>query len=340
MPPTQTATPDRTAAPISLESVVQRWVPSAILAPSAHNTQPWQFRVNKNTLEFFVDRSRHLAVSDPTHRQLYIGLGCAITNAVVAARYFGFEPQLQYLPAGESAKLPVARLTIFSNQPALAGDKIHSLFSAIEQRHTDRTLYDAQPLTDAERELLPASAAPDVIFIEDRAVISGLAQLTAQATEATLSRQDFKAELSHWVRHNWTRQPDGMPGYAMGMPAAISLLAPLMVRFAPIHKQEGPKTQQQIESASAVAVLTSPADTPRDWLASGQRLEQLWLEATAAGLAAAPLVAAVEAGESIRRQLQEIVHTSSLPQSIIRIGHILAGRLRATPRRTLEDCLR
>lgn len=340
MPQPLTAAPAQAAAPIILKTVVQRLLPSAVLAPSAHNTQPWQFRVSQSALEFFVDRRRHLAVSDPAHRQLFISLGCAIENAAVAARYFGYEPQLRYFPDGQSEELPVARLTINADQRAQGNESTHELFSAIGQRRTDRTLYDAQPLTAAEHKHLPASTAPNLIFIEDRAAITALAQLTAQATEATLSRHDFKAELSHWVRHNWTRQPDGMPGYAMGIPAAVSLLAPLMVRFVPIHKQEGPKTRQQIESASAVAVIATSTDTPADWLNSGQLLEQIWLEATAAGLATAPLVAAVEAGAGIRAQLQETLRINLFPQSILRVGHSKQTNLRPTPRRTVEDCLR
>lgn len=340
MPQSQIATQAQAAAALRLETVVQRLVPSAVLAPSAHNTQPWRFHASGNTLDFFVDHARHLEISDPTSRQLFVSLGCSIANAAAAARYFGFEPIVEYFPAGEEADQPVARLAITYNRRLDAGETIHGLFSAIEQRHTDRTLYGAEPLTPDERAQLPTCGAAGVVFIEDRATIAALAELTERATEATLSRPDFKLELSHWVRHNWTRQPDGMPGYAMGMPAPVSLLAPLMVRFAPIHRQEGPKTKQQIDSASAVAVFVSAADTPRAWLASGQQLEMLWLEATAAGLAAAPLVAAVEAGESIRRELQQQIHSTALPQSILRLGHSRAGRLRATPRRRLEDCLR
>lgn len=340
MPQQSTATQAPAATPFILETVTRRLVPSAVLAPSAHNTQPWQFRVSGNTLDFYVDPARHLEVSDPTHRQLFVSLGCSIANAAVASRYFGYVPDIQYFPFGERGDQPVVRLILSEPLREEPSETLAELFSAIEQRHTDRTLYDAEPLTASERALLSTSTDKEIVFIEDRNLIASLAQLTGQATEATLSRSDFKSELSHWVRHNWTRQLDGMPGYAMGMPAPVSLLAPLMVRFAPIHRQEGPKTKQQIESASAVAVIVSTADTPRDWLTSGQKLETLWLEATAAGLAAAPLVAAVEAGESIRRQLQQHIDTTALPQSIIRLGHSRAGRLRATPRRRLEDCLR
>lgn len=325
----------------TLTKRVLRLIPSAILAPSAHNTQPWKFRVNGNSLDFFVDWDRHLHVSDPDHRQLYVSIGCAIANAEVAARHWDVSAAVTYVPDGKGKDQPVARLTVregYSN-PA---DKVRSnkLFAAIAERRTDRSRYDAQPLTDAEKAHLPTAKDGNVVLIEDRATIARIAQLTGQGTEHTLARKDFKTELSHWVRNNWTRQPDGIPGYAMGMPAPVSFLSRLMVRFAPIHKQEAPRTRQQVESASAIAVITSAEDTPAEWLQAGRLLEQLWLEATAAGLAVMPQVAAIEAGEDVRRQLQQAINTTALPQSVIRIGHSQAGTVRATPRRSLEDCVK
>lgn len=330
----------KTAA-ASLTKRIFRVIPSAILAPSAHNTQPWKFRVAGDHLDIFVDWDRHLHVSDPDHRQLYVSLGCAIANALVAGRNWDLSGTVAYFPHGEGKGLPTARLTFRDSYQSQAEQKrTHALFAAIADRRTDRSLYDSQPLTPAEKTELPAAADPHVMLVEDRAVITRIAELTEQGTEHTLSRKDFKVELSHWVRNNWTRQSDGMPGYAMGMPAPVSLLSRLMVRLAPIHKQEAPKTRQQLESASAVAVITSAEDTPAHWMEAGRVLERLWLETAAAGLAVMPQVAAIEAGEDIRRQLQEVIGTSQLPQSILRIGHSTAGALRATPRRSVEDCVK
>jgi nitroreductase len=315
---------------------MQTIVAAAVLAPSAHNTQPWRFTVETDTIDFYVDWQRHLNISDPTGRQLYISLGCALANAIVAAHHRGYQAAVTYFPAGESKEAPAARL-VLKTQPELAVPSAQHMFRAIEQRRTDRSLYDGKPLSLIEEQQL--NAQENVLLITDRAAMETLALLTEEATYATLSRKDFKAELSRWVRHSWTKQPDGMPGYAMGMPAPLSLIASVMVRLAPIHKQEGPKARQEMNSASAIAVVVSDHDTPADWLAAGQALENMWLKVTAVGLAAAPLVAAVEAGESTRARLQAAVHTDKLPQSILRIGHSRRGALRPTPRRSVSDCL-
>jgi nitroreductase len=41
----------------------------AVLAPSSHNTQPWLFRLNDNTVELYADAERILKTVDPHGRE-------------------------------------------------------------------------------------------------------------------------------------------------------------------------------------------------------------------------------------------------------------------------------
>jgi nitroreductase len=321
-----------------VNTLIGHVIPSAILAASAHNTQPWKFKVIGNTVDVLVDWDRHLAVSDPSLRELYISIGCAITNILVAAKYWDYKPELTYFPEGENKKSPVAR--IVCNKTNHSSNSINAvLFTAIVNRRTDRNTYDKQLLTNDEKKALPTINNEGVILLEDKDKIDKIAKLTEEATIRTLSRKDFKEELSHWVRNNWTSQHDGMPGYAMGIPAPLSLLGSIMVRLAPIHKQEGPKTKEQMNSSSAVIIIGSETDSLVNWVKSGQTMEQVWLEATAIGLSVAPLIASVEAGKDTRSKLKKILGTNLSPQSILRIGHTHHKPLRSSPRRTLEECL-
>lgn len=68
----------------------------AILAPSSHNAQPWRFRVDGNVVHVAADESRWLEVADPDRRELFVSLGCAVENLVVAAEEFGFDPTVAY----------------------------------------------------------------------------------------------------------------------------------------------------------------------------------------------------------------------------------------------------
>ena len=125
----------------------------------------------------------------------------------------------------------------------------------------------------------------------------------------------------------------------MGIPAPLSLVAPIMVRVTPIHIQEAPKTFKQVVGSGAVAVFSTDQDRHEDQIQAGMQLQYVWLNATAAGLSAMPVVAAVEAGPDFRRQVREFAQTNAYPQSILRIGYSTKDNLKPTPRRTLEECL-
>ena len=74
----------------------------AILAPSVKNTQPWRFAIEENRVRIFADPDRVLHVTDPNRRELYISLGCALENLLVAAEHFGFRHEVFYFPEGEA----------------------------------------------------------------------------------------------------------------------------------------------------------------------------------------------------------------------------------------------
>src|SRR3989338_8107887 len=327
---------------ISADTITRQIIPSAILAPSAHNTQPWKFKALSNTIDIYIDWSRHLTVSDPTLRQLYVSLGCATTNAINAAKYWNKTAAVQYFPEGNGKNQPVVRLTFApANKPIDHNQTEADIFAAIVQRHTNRSFFDEKTLTDDETTILNQSLDHNIAtFISDRSKLEKIADISHEGTFSTLSRPEFKEELSRWVRNSWTYQHDGMPGYAMGIPAPLSLVAPMMVRIAPIHIQEASKTKQQVTSASAVAVFSTATDTPVDHIRAGQQLQQVWLNATAAGLAAMPVVAAIEAGAEFRSQVRDVVQAKPFTQSMLRIGHSSKTNLRATPRRTLDERLR
>lgn len=322
---------------ITAKTITEKIIYPAVLAPSAHNTQPWKFRIANGAIDVYVDWGRHLRVSDPTLRQLYISVGCAIANMKIAASFWGYEYEVRYFPEGEGRQEAVARMILLNPAGGPRGD-MAALYSAISQRRTNRSMYDQKALTDNEREAIMHNGDSTTIFIDDRDKIEQLAHVSEEGTFHTLSRKDFREELSHWVRNSWTEQHDGMPGYAMGMPAPMSLVAPMMIRIVPIHIQEAPKTKKQVETASALIVFVG-VDSFHDWVKTGESFEQVWLNATAVGLAAMPVVAAIEAGQAYRGRLQEIAGAAKLPLSMLRIGHAEKNNLRATPRRTIDECL-
>ena len=72
------------------ETAPERIVAAGILASNPHNSQPWLFRITDSAIDLFADPSRQIGVIDPFRREMYIGLGCALENMVLAAAAEGF----------------------------------------------------------------------------------------------------------------------------------------------------------------------------------------------------------------------------------------------------------
>ncbi len=115
---------------------IQGLVRYATLAASGHNTQPWKFVAQQNEIEIHPDYSRRLAVVDPGDRELWISLGCALENLLVAAQAAGYASDVTYPDAAEFIHIRLIADT------ARGGP----LFDAIPLRQNTRSEYDGKLL--------------------------------------------------------------------------------------------------------------------------------------------------------------------------------------------------
>jgi hypothetical protein len=200
----------------------------AILAPSSHNRQPWAFHISGDCVEFFADFSRRLIIADGNDRELLMSVGAAMMNFRVAAAHFGFATTVRY-ETRSAEVLPIA--TIEVRETCARDESLAALFPAIRKRHTNRAVFDAQPLNpDALRALCDVlDAHPEtlrLILARDR---DRVADLVEDADRTQMARPAFRAELAEWVRPD-ASGTDGLSGDAVGVPRALSGAAPWLVR--------------------------------------------------------------------------------------------------------------
>jgi len=304
----------------------------ARLSPSSHNTQPWKVSVDKNKAIVGYEPHRHLAVGDPDRRELFISLGCFIQTAAAAAQSLGYKMTTLFM--GEGAEGVAELLFTKASQPE------PKLAEAIRRRHSDRRKFLNQPIPKEELDQLKkltSGTAKLAIFTSEEDV-KFLSEMTAQATLTAMKQTEFREELAGWVRHNWTKQPDGMPAYVQGIPGPVSLVAKTIIKKNPkVADSQAKKDAKSVFGSSAVALITLAEQTPRTWLDAGRLFQKLCLEAKLLGISSSAFSAAVMDGNTVSDMMHKL-ELKDQPVALLRLGYA-KNSPRPTPRRPLKDIL-
>ncbi len=115
-------------------------VRAAVLAASAHNTQPWLFLLSSDRIDLYAVASRNIGTVDPLRREMYVSLGCALENLSLAADAHGLAATLQLMPDAADETF-AARVDL-----SAAESRVAPLYEAIPARHTNRAAYTDRPL--------------------------------------------------------------------------------------------------------------------------------------------------------------------------------------------------
>jgi hypothetical protein len=306
----------------------------AVLAPSSHNSQPWHFQVAGDVVELYADRRRALPVVDPEDRELTISCGAALFNLCLALRHFGFSVQVDRLPGPADL---MARIKLGPAQEPT--DEDHLLFDAIARRRTNRNPFDDRPVPDALVRALQQAAEREAAWlvpVEGEENRSALAELISEADRFQMASRSFRRELAAWMHPNRTSSRDGMPGYAQGLGDLMSVAAPLVIRTFDVGSGRAAHSRELALGSPLLAVLGTPGDSVRDWLAAGEALEHVLLRAEAVRISASFLNQPIELGGP-RFKLTGLIGRGDYPQMLLRMGygHVVAG----TPRRSVEEVL-
>ena len=279
----------------------RRIVEAAILAPSAENTQPWQFSSNGESLTFYLDRQRVLE-SDVDFMLDLTSLGACIENAVIAAREAGYEPTVNYevdreRPEQDERLIPVAHLN------CRAGGEQDALFPYITTRCTCRRM-DGTRLV--EKSVLDAISAhigglhgPRVDWVTDRRDIRRLAKLVGLGNRIRFEYAPFHKEFYNNIRFSREKVEstrDGLDVATLQLPWGVATILaclrkwPRMWAANLLGFSRGVARQAAAEvcASGAMGILTVEEPTRTNFLSGGREFERLWLSATAAGIGLHP----------------------------------------------------
>ncbi len=307
-------------------------VHAATLAANGHNTQPWQFAIRDNVIEIHPDNSRHLPVVDPHDRELWISLGCALENLLVAARTLGYAQEVSYPESNDFIRVQLAADT----------PQTDALFAAIPERQNTRSAYDGQaiPVADlGQIQAVPLEPGVKLRFVTNPTDLETVLEYVNQGNLQQYADEAFVDELIEWLRFNKREALaalDGLFTCRSSNPAVPRWLGQAFVA--------GTKPQQQADadaeklcSSSGALVIASQADEKSTWVRTGQVYERLALQMTALGIKSAFLNQPIEVAE-LRSQFQSALGLdNALPQLLVRFGY--APAMPRSLRRPVEEVL-
>jgi nitroreductase len=313
-------------------------VRAAVLAASAHNAQPWAFRLSPDRIELTPDLSRNLGAMDPLNREMQISVGCALENLALAARHRGRAPEVLLRPDG-------ATVLLGRSEPETS-----SLFEAIPRRHTNRAAYSDRPVETAE--LAGLVDAPDVSLIWlDKARFS---ELAVRATEAIIADADQSRDSLAWYRGDWDRMQetkDGVTVDAAGQSQMVRAMAKILPTSHDLNNDAWLDSTRDTHLPTAAAVgslvVRDPFD-PVQRMQTGRIWQRMHLWATTQGLAMQPINQIEERIDRERSANLRPEFTDAMAALVpagghaifsFRIGYPTTEAL-ASPRRRAEDVSR
>lgn len=293
----------------------------AVLAPSSHNSQPWQFSINDNdgAITILPSKERMLPESDARMRQLYISLGCAVENIIAAAEHFGYDVLTSY-PNDNDPAITLRMKKISKEEESLSSEET-SLAPALTARRTNRSPYVNEPILPIP---LPLRFQGDgeifINYVSERAKMNALADATLDAIDDAMGQKGFTRELSRYIIHNYSASPTGMPGFTLGIPTFISFIVPYLIRNLPSPKSQRTQNEKLLKNETPTYVVISTInDTPKDWVKTGEVFEYIALRASLTSVATHPMAAGIEIGNHYQR-IQTALGITTRPQFFMRIG--------------------
>ncbi|MFY9529768.1 MAG: nitroreductase family protein [Candidatus Acidiferrales bacterium] len=251
---------------------------------------------------------------DPDEHHLWVSLGCATENLVLAAAALGkhadvaFDPQEVHVALDNTA--PVRS----------------PLVNAIFQRQCTRADYDGQPMpNDVLQKLARAADRGGVrlLLLTERTKVEGVLDYVTQGNSAQIRNAAFVKELKGWVRFNEAEAiatGDGLFSRLSSNPTLPRWLGSLLFSMVLSDKSENDKYAKYLRSSAGVAVFVGERADPADWFEVGRAYERFALAATALGVRTAFVNQPVEV-PAVRTQFAQWLGLGSRrPDLVVRFG--------------------
>lgn len=274
--------------------LITKIITAATAAPSGDNSQPWNFVVRGNTVEFHYLPEKDNNILNYENGGTLIAIGAAIKNAELEAASLGYCSSIDYLQEGPC----VATMTFKKGGHLENGDSF--LQENIFKRHSNRRAYLNIPLESSIRsDILEFFSSNkyniDAKLIESKESIKEISRALTTMEEIALGNQKLHELFFKGILWSKNENDEGNPGMyikTLELPPPAQVLFRFLKywNFARVLASIGfPKfvaftNAKQNASASAFGIVTAEHTDRNTYLNIGRFIEHVWLLATAQGL--------------------------------------------------------
>ena len=303
----------------STNEVLVQCIRYASLAPSSHNSQPWEFRIFGSGIEAHISAERFIKHADKNGRQTRIGLGCAVQNILLAGSKYGFETTIDR----NTGDIPI-KISFVQSTDDTSDSTYSSLVHFMNKRVTGRGVYtDALPSARAQTDIVTyaKSIGLTLKFAADKSDLELISNILTEALTLAMNSIELREELASYLRSNITQEYHGIPTFGMGFGLIQSFIAPQIIRTTNIALKTQDKTRTLLGTDTPmVGVICSSEDSEVEWLNSGLLYQYTALRLGLEGFTVAPFAAAIE--EPFSRNLLScaVPSEATYPQMCFRIG--------------------
>jgi hypothetical protein len=314
--------------------VIRDAVRLACRAPSLHNSQPWRWIVEDDTVHLFLAPRQVVRSTDSSGREAIISCGAVLDHFQVAMAAAGWTAKVSRFP-NPSNLLHVAAIDFSPMEFVTEGHRRRA--DAILLRRTDRLPFAALPDWNSFEPELRSTVDSELVRMD--VIADELRPQLAEASQLTESLRLYDswyhAELQWWTAPFTITE--GIPHSSL-VSAAESDRVDVGRVFPVTHHRE--RRLEISEDRSKIAVLSTYDGNHESVLRCGEMLSAVLLDATMAGLATCTLSHITEVPAS-REIVAHLIGQPTTPQVLVRVG--LAPAMEdippATPRRPLSEVL-
>lgn len=278
-------------------------VSAACAAPSTGNDQPWKWYYKSGTLYLFHDEYRSYSFGDFQKIASFITFGAAFENLYIKALDLGLNPYYQFIPNKTNEKLV---LSIRFKKSDSNNQFLLSLNQEIFNRHTNRNL---SPKVELSSDILSqlsqyGESIPQVKvqWFTNENDIKELGEIIGACDRMRIlnpeGHYDFVHHEMRWSKEEAEMKKDGIDMRTLGLTksqlAALGIIKDDKV-VAELRNLDGGYAldmlaKRNVETASALCLISLPKYELRSFFEGGRAMERLWLAATGLKLSIHPLI--------------------------------------------------